>query len=326
MADLSTNYLGLKLKSPIIVSSCSLTSDPEKAIQMERDGAGAIVVKSLFEEQIRNEVEFLSRAGESYPEMDDYLHAYVRGNSITTYTDTIRSLKQVLSIPVIASINCYSQGEWVFYAKEIEKAGADALEINLYEMPVKRMTVAEEVERGYCSVVQSISKEISIPIAVKIGRHFTSLVSFVERLVSCGAKGVVIFNRFFTPDIDLDRLTLTPSHPLSSPEDYLETLRWCAILSSQIKNIDISASTGIHTSDTVIKQILAGAESVQVCSVIYKRGISVIRELNSALERFMKEHNFLSTDQMRGKLNYSSISDPAMYERVQFMKNFGSLH
>ncbi|MBO7204326.1 MAG: dihydroorotate dehydrogenase-like protein [Bacteroidales bacterium] len=325
MSNLSVKYLGLDLSSPIIASSCGLTADLQKVIEMEQKGVGAIVVKSLFEEQIRNEVEFLSEAGHDYPDMDDYLHNYVRQYSINNYKEALRSFKQHLTIPVIASINCYTLGEWVHYAKEIEDAGADALEINLYELTTNPQTTSEQVEKGYCDVVREIVKNVNIPVSVKISSHFTSVVSFVDKMVACGVKGVVIFNRFYTPDIDLDTLSIVPASPMSSPEEYLQTLRWTAIISSSVKNIDISVTTGVHTPDSAIKQILAGAETVQLCTTLYKNGLGMISTMNEEILQFMDKNNFASISQMRGRLNYSTIKDPAKYERVQFLKTFGGV-
>lgn len=324
MSNLSVKYLGLELSSPIIASSCGLTADLQKVIEMEQKGVGAIVVKSLFEEQIRNEVDFLSQAGSDYPDMDDYLHNYVRQYSINNYKEALKSFKANVSIPIIASINCYTPGEWVSYAKEIEDAGADALEINLYELTTNPKTTSEQVEKGYCDVVRDIVKSVQIPVSVKISSHFTSVVSFVDKLVACGVKGVVIFNRFYTPDIDLDSLSIVSASPMSSPEEYLQTLRWTAIISSSVKNIDISVTTGIHTSSSAIKQILAGAETVQLCTTLYKNGLGMISTINQEISEFMEKNNFSSVEQMRGRLNYSTIKDPAKYERVQFLKTFGS--
>ena len=315
MATTEVKYLGLDLKSPVVVSSCSLTADVDKVKEMQRAGAGAVVMKSLFEEQIRGEVEFMASAGHSYPEMDDYLHAYIRSNSIAQYTEKVKALKQAVTIPVIASINCYSPGEWVEYARQIEAAGADALEVNLYDMATDPKTSPASIEEGYISVVRSIVSELRIPVAVKIGQHFTGIVNFADRLVSCGAKGVVIFNRFFRPDIDIDNFRLVPAAPLSHEGEYGEVLRWTAI----------AATTGIHTPETAIKMILAGASAVQVCSVIYQKGAGVIAAFNDRIQKFLEDNNVENLSQIRGRLNYSTIADPAMYERVQFMKTFGSL-
>ena len=306
MATTEVKYLGLDLKSPVIVSSCSLTADVDKVKEMQRAGAGAVVMKSLFEEQIRGEVEFMASAGHSYPEMDDYLHAYIRSNSIAQYTEKVKALKQAVTIPVIASINCYSPGEWVEYARQVEAAGADALEINLYDPAVDPRTSPASIEEGYISVIRSIVSELRIPVAVKIGQHYTSIVNFADRLASCGAKGVVIFNRFFRPDIDI------------------ENLRWTAILSSVVKT-DIAVTTGIHTPETAIKMILAGAAAVQICSVIYQKGVDVIAGFNDRIQKFLEDNNVGSLSQIRGRLDYSTIADSALYERVQFMKTFGSL-
>ena len=325
MATTDVKYLGLDLKSPIVVSSCSLTADVDKVKEMESCGAGAVVMKSLFEEQIRGEVEFMASAGHSWPEMDDYLHAYIRSNSIAQYTEKVRALKQAVSIPVIASINCYSPGEWVEYARQIEAAGADALEINLYDLALDPRTSPASIEDGYVSVVRSIVSELKIPVAVKIGPHFSSIVNFVDRIATAGAKGVVIFNRFFTPDIDLEKFCLVPAAPLSHEGEYAEILRWTAILASAVKNVDIATTTGVHSAESALKMILAGADTVQVCSVIYKHGPAVIKEFNEKIAAFLEKNNVESLSQIRGRLSYSTIPDPAMYERVQFMKTFGSL-
>ena len=325
MATTDVKYLGLDLKSPIVVSSCSLTADVDKVKEMESCGAGAVVMKSLFEEQIRGEVEFMASAGHSWLEMDDYLHAYIRSNSIAQYTEKVRALKQAVSIPVIASINCYSPGEWVEYARQIEAAGADALEINLYDLALDPRTSPASIEDGYVSVVRSIASELRIPVAVKIGPHFSSIVNFVDRIATAGAKGVVIFNRFFTPDIDLEKFCLVPAAPLSHEGEYAEILRWTAILASAVKNVDIATTTGVHSAESALKMILAGADTVQVCSVIYKHGPAVIKEFNEKIAAFLEKNNVESLSQIRGRLSYSTIPDPAMYERVQFMKTFGSL-
>ena len=322
MATTDVKYLGLDLKSPIV---CSLTADVDKVKEMESCGAGAVVMKSLFEEQIRGEVEFMASAGHSWPEMDDYLHAYIRSNSIAQYTEKVRALKQAVSIPVIASINCYSPGEWVEYARQIEAAGADALEINLYDLALDPRTSPASIEDGYVSVVRSIASELRIPVTVKIGPHFSSIVNFVDRIATAGAKGVVIFNRFFTPDIDLEKFCLVPAAPLSHEGEYAEILRWTAILASAVKNIDIATTTGVHSAESALKMILAGADAVQVCSVIYKHGPAVIKEFNERIAAFLEKNNVESLSQIRGRLSYSTIPDPAMYERVQFMKTFGSL-
>ena len=277
MATTDVKYLGLDLKSPVVVSSCSLTADVDKVKEMESCGAGAVVMKSLFE------------------------------------------------VPVIASINCYSPGEWVEYARQIEAAGADALEINLYDLAVDPRTSPASIEDGYVSVVRSIASELRIPVAVKIGPHFSSIVNFVDRIATAGAKGVVIFNRFFTPDIDLEKFCLVPAAPLSHEGEYAEILRWTAILASAVKNVDIATTTGVHSAESALKMILAGADAVQVCSVIYKRGPAVIRDFNGKIAAFLEKNNVESLSQIRGRLSYSTIPDPAMYERVQFMKTFGSL-
>ena len=320
MANISVNYLGLELKSPFIVASSGLTADVEKVKQMEIAGAGAVVIKSLFEEQINNETEFLSKESLEYPEMADYLQGYVRQNSISKYLDHITELKKSVSIPVIASINCFSKGEWLSYARNIEAAGADALEINIYALPFSINVSSQEMEDEYYDVVRSIVESVKIPIAVKIGRHFTNIPAFVHRLAGCGARAVVMFNRFYSPDIDLENLKLIPASPLSDANEYRKGLRWVAITSSIVKNIDYSISTGIHTPESAIKSILVGGKTVQLCSVLYQEGIDKIAEFNTALKAFMDKQGYEILGDMRGKLSYANFNDPASFERVQFMK------
>ncbi len=323
MSDLSVKYLGLSLKSPIIAASCGMTSNFENVSKMENSGVGAIVVKSLFEEQISNEVNFVSSLGDSYPEMNDYLNGYIRQNSIKNYLDSLRKIRFAVSVPVIASINCYNIGEWISYAKEIENVGVDALEINLFDLPTTTNNTGADLEKSYIEVVRQVINSVKIPVAVKISSHFTNIPSFADSLVAQGAKGIVIFNRFFTPDIDLDTLKIVPAPILSQPTDYLANLRWTAILSSSVKGADISCTTGIHTPESAVKHLLAGASTVQLCSVIYKEGFGVISKFNDFLKLFMDKNRFDSIDSFIGKLNYSNIEDPLIFERAQFLKSFG---
>ncbi len=318
-------YMGLELQSPIIVSSCSLTTDPKKVKLMEEYGAGAVVLKSLFEEQISMDVDHLARSGDSHTEMGDYLHTYVRNNSIAQYKDTIRSLKATVKIPIIASINCYSAGEWENFAKEIEEAGADALEINIYDLNTDFNRKSNDIEAEQFVAIRRVLNSVTIPVSVKIGQHITNIPRFVKKLEDSGAKAVVMFNRFFAPDIDIKNFRLKPANPFSQNGEYREVLRWTALASSIVNHLEISTTTGIHTPETMIKMILAGAKTVQICSVIYEKGLGVIAEFNKALTEFLEENNYQNPDEMRGRLNYSTIENPAMYERVQFLRTFGSL-
>jgi dihydroorotate dehydrogenase (fumarate) len=321
MINLSSNYLGLPLVSPLIVSSCGLTGSVDKIRRFAEAGAGAVVLKSLFEEQIRFEAGVQIQRSD-YPEAHDYISRYVKSNSLEEYLKLIESAKKTVKIPVIASINCISATEWISFAKNIEAAGADALELNVFFLASHKEVSGEKIENLYYEVLQKIREVASIPIAVKIGYQFTNLAATVNNMYLRGAKGVVLFNRFYEPDIDVEAMKLTSSEVLSSPADIRQSLRWVGILSDKVERIDIAASTGIHDGKAVIKQILAGAKAVQICSVLYKQGETQIKVMLDDLKSWMTRKKYNSIDDFRGKLNYSHIADPAMYERSQFMKYF----
>ena len=323
MSNLSVNYMGLSLKSPIIAASSGLTTQLDKVAAFEKAGVGAIVVKSLFEEQIVSEAEFLNTQSHDYPESADYLHYYLRNNSLVKYLELIKSIKETVSVPVIASINCYSMGEWVSFAKEIEGAGADGLELNIYSLPLYVLKKSDDIEKGYLEVVEKVAKSLKIPVAVKIASNYTNLPGFVEGLKARGAKGVVMFNRFFTPNIDIKKLRIIAADAFSYEEEHLKELRWMGIVSALVKGIDLSASTGNHNGEAVIKQILSGATTVQMCTALYKKGPEAISNAIEDLHLFMDKQGFNSVADFCGKLNYENIDHPDKFERVQFMKTFG---
>ncbi|MHC1690927.1 MAG: dihydroorotate dehydrogenase-like protein [Bacteroidales bacterium] len=323
MSNLSVNYMGLTLKSPIIAASSGLTSQLDKVAAFEKAGVGAIVVKSLFEEQIVSEAEFLNNQSQAYPESADYLHHYLRDNSLEKYLQLIRDIKGTVSVPVIASINCYSMGEWVSFAKKIQEAGADGLELNIFSLPLYVFKKSDDIEKEYLGVVENVVKSLRIPVAVKIANNYTNLPGFVEGLKSRGAKAVVMFNRFFMPDIDIKKLRIIAADAFSSEAESLKELRWMGIVSALVKGIDLSASTGNHNGTTVIKQILAGATTVQMCTALYKKGPDAISNAIEDLHLFMDTQGFNSVADFCGKLNYENIDHPDKFERVQFMKTFG---
>ncbi len=324
MANLETTYLGLKLKNPIVVSSSGLTNSVKKIKDLEQAGAGAVVLKSLFEEQISHEInkEISGGHGFDYPEALDYVREYTRDNSVAEYLTLIKEAKANVNIPVIASINCFSADEWVNFAQEIQKAGADALELNVFRVNTNKNSEPGEYEQIYYDVADTVSKVVDIPVVMKLGSNFSNLVYVVDRLSVLGAKGVVLFNRFYEPDIDIYNMRMVSAEVFSSPADIRQSLRWVAIASSKIQSLDIAASTGIHDGSAVIKQILAGARVAQVCSSIYKNGRSVITRMLSFMEEWMKDRNFENLDEVRGKMSYRKIKDPVIYERAQFMKYF----
>lgn len=323
--NLQTNYMGLVLKNPLIVSSSALTNGVDKIRKLEEAGAGAVVLKSLFEEQITYEGNVLvDNVQSDYPEAYDYIKNYTRNNGVADYVNLIRGAKSIVSIPVIASIHCYSSEGWVDFAQQLAAAGADALELNINILNTDKYSDCRSVEEKYYQIVSQVSKSVSIPVAVKIGNQFSDLVAFVKNLYAAGAKTVVMFNRFFQPDIDVEKMVITSSEVFSSPQDHALTLRWVAIVSGQVKNAQISASTGIHSGEAVVKQLLAGAQTVQVCSAVYLQGAGVITEMLNELTRWMNQKGFNGIDEFRGRLNYSGIPDQAIYERTQFMKYFAS--
>ncbi|AGY54925.1 Dihydroorotate dehydrogenase B (NAD(+)), catalytic subunit [Bacteroidales bacterium CF] len=323
MTNISVNYMGLTLNSPVIAASSGLTTQLDKIESFEKAGVGAIVVKSLFEEQIVDEADFLNSRSSDYPESADYLHHYMRQYSIEKYLNLLREIKAKVTVPVIASINCYSKGEWVSYAREIEKTGVNAIELNIYSLPLNIHKSSSDVEKDYLDVIGTVTKMLKIPVAVKIAGYVTNLPGFVNNLKAYGAKGVVMFNRFYTPDIDISKLKIVAAEAFSTETESLRELRWMGIVSALVQGIDLSSSTGIHSGETAIKQILAGATTVQMCTALYKRGAEAISDVNQDIHIFMEKHGFKNIKDFKGMLNYSNIEDPRKFERVQFMKNFG---
>ncbi|MBA7564122.1 Dihydroorotate dehydrogenase B (NAD(+)), catalytic subunit [subsurface metagenome] len=321
---LTTNYLGIELKNPLIVSSSGLTSTVPKIEKLENAGAGAVVLKSLFEEQINMDASTMLKESD-YPEAEDYILNYTRNNSVDQYLELIEKAKDSVSIPIIASINCISSKEWLKFAGTIQDAGADALELNVFILPDNIHENGYIYEQLYDDILVNIKTKITIPISIKIGQHFSNIPAFVKNLKGMGAQGVVLFNRFYAPDIDVDTMTFTSSEVFSNPVDLRQSLRWVGIVSSLVKNINICASTGVHDGKALVKQLLAGATAVQVCSVLYKKGPEYLSTILSELKEWMKKHNFKTIDEFRGRMSYKSIPDPTMFERAQFMKYFSSI-
>ncbi len=328
MANLETTYLGLKLKNPLVAASSGITNSAAKIKKLEEAGVAAVVLKSVFEEQINNEVTNMlmqDSQNTGYPEAEDYIRNYLRNNTVTKYISLIEESKKSVDIPVIASINCYSSHEWTEFAKDFQEAGADALELNIFYVPVNRREESDTIEHLYLEVLEKVKRVVSIPVSVKIGLYHSNIVGMVDKLKANGAKGVVMFNRFYEPDIDLDKLKLTASEIFSSPVEIRHTLRWVGLVSSEVPDIDIAASTGIHDGSAVIKQILAGAKITQLCSTLYINGNSIVPTILSDLRDFMGKWNFRKVADFRGRLSYKKIPDPLLYERSQFMKYFSGI-
>ena len=323
MEKLSVKYLGLDLKSPLIVSSSRLTSTIGHLKEAEDNGAGAVVLKSLFEEQIDHYISIMP-SSYRYPEADDYIANYMRSNSVDEYLTLVMKAKEILSIPVIPSINCYSSGGWTGFAKNIAEAGADALEINVFFLPVDRKKSAAESEKIYLELIEKLKKTVKIPIAVKIGFRFSNILNMIDQFYVRGVAGVVMFNRFYEPDIDLDKIDIVPAPIFSTEIEKRYVLRWIGMTSAQDIRIDISASTGVHSGGDALKYLLAGAHSVQVCSVLYKNGLEYLKTMNRQMEEWMDAKGFKSIGEFRGKLNYRNYAKPVIYERTQFMKYFST--
>ena len=327
MANLSTSYMGFNLKNPIIVGSSGLTNSVENIVEIEKNGAAAVVLKSLFEEQINHMIAKTMHSNNgnfSYPEADDYISNYTRDNDIDNYIKLIRGAKEAVQIPVIASINCISSADWVSFAGKIEAAGADGIELNIFILPSDPKRDAAQNEAVYFDIIEKVKKEVAIPVAIKISSYFSGLANFTLKLSWTGINGMVLFNRFFSPDIDIDNFKVTATNVFSSPEELAMSLRWVAMLSSRL-HCDVAASTGVHDGKAVIKQLLAGAKAVQIASVLYKKDFSVIGNMLKELENWMDKHGFENLDPVIGKMSIKEIENPAAFERVQFMKHFSGI-
>ncbi len=324
MENLNVKYLGLSLKSPLIVSSSRLTSSVENLIEAEKNGAGAVVLKSLFEEQINFHINSLPSPS-GFPEADDYISSYTRSHSVGEYLSLIKSAKKAVSIPVIASINCYSSEGWTDFASKIADAGADALELNVFFMPVDKKISSSDSEKNYFDLIEKMKSRIRIPLAVKTGFRFSNILYVADQFYMRGVEGIVMFNRFYEPDIDINNLEIVSAPVFSKENEMRYVLRSVAMVSSQDIIIDISASTGVHDGKDAIKYLLAGATTVQVCSILYEKGMPFLSTMNEQIKTWMADKNYKSIDEFRGKLNWKNYQKPVVFERTQFMKYFSSV-
>lgn len=324
MANLSTRFFGIELKSPVIAASSSMTGHVEQVVKLAEAGAGAIVLKSIFEEEIYLELqEELSLRTEltADPEYLDYFDYVIKEDNIKKYLKLIRASKEKTSVPIIASVNCTSSNEWILFARKIEEAGADALELNMFICPTDSLRTSESNEQFYFETIQKVLGAVTIPVSVKISHYFSNLAGLVKKLSGTGIAGITIFNRFYSPDIDIDSQAVTVADVLSSPHDYLLPLKWTGILSG-LMECELSATTGIHDGETAIKFLLAGASAVQVASVLYKKGPAEITKINREISDWMDSKGFRSIQEFKGSLNQVK-SNSAAWERTQFMKYFG---
>jgi len=323
MVDLTTEYMGIKLKNPIIIGSCGLTSSVASIQKLEANGAAAVVLKSLFEEQILMEVDSLKSDQSIHTEEMDYIAGYTRQHNLDEYLNLVSEAKKAVSIPIIASINCASVAEWTAFAKRLQDAGADGLELNMYIMPGDIKKTSADIEQTYFDILKEVKKHISIPIAVKLGFYFTGLAHMIFNLSIREPSAIVMFNRFHQPDIDLKKMEMTSADIFSSPDENLLPLRWIGMLSNDVE-CDLVATTGIHDGQTVIKNLLAGASAVQIATIIYQKGPEFIGEMLGQMEEWMTGKKYSAIQDIIGKLNQKNVKDPTLYERSQFMRYFSN--
>lgn len=328
MIDLSTFYLGRKLRCPLVASASPLCKDLSNLQRMEEAGAGAVVLHSLFEEQISLESQsldkFLNANADSHPEFSGYFPEIgPYGIGPRAYLLHIQAAKKALKIPVIASLNGVSLRGWVRFAHEMEDAGADALELNVYFLPASFETSAAQIENDYCELVQAVKANVRIPVAVKVGPFFTSLPHLAYRLECAGAGALVLFNRFYQPDFDLETLEAAPNLKLSTSDELRLRLHAVALLSSRL-NLDFAITGGVHTWEDAIKGILAGAKVVMTTSALLENGIGHLRQIEGGMIEWMERHDYESVAQMRGAMNAGNVPDPGVFQRTNYLKVLSS--
>lgn len=326
MVDLSVKYMGFKLRSPLILGSCALTKDIDKLKQAEEAGFGAVVLKSIFEEEIRNEVNAVVEDDTAlmYRQAYDYMVQYQEMASSSKYLDLIKNATEKLSIPVIASVNCASPSGWTKYAKMIQDAGAKALEINYFILPANFENSADYYYDSYMELVENLKNTITIPFALKVSTYFTDMAYFLQKLSYTGISSLVIFNRFHAPDINIDKLEFSSTNSLGNEFELSNTLRWTGLLSGHLR-CDLSATTGVHDSKGLIKLLLAGANSVQAASVFYQKGIGYGSTMLIEMKDWMEKHGYNSVDDFRGLMSYKKVANPDSYFRIQFMKHMAGI-
>jgi len=321
MKMLETNFAGLTLKNPFIVSSCNLTNSAEKNRRWEEAGAGAVVLKSLFEEEIEAESGWVQEG--THTEEQDYLFAYYRAHRLDEYLQLIKESKKLCTIPVIASINCFRPTGWTDFATHIEEAGADALELNV-------MSVCADLEYNYgayeqlhLDILREVKKVVSIPVIVKLGRHFTNCIPLIHQLYANGASAVVLFNRMAAPDININTLSYANAEALGHSSDLHESLRWIGLASNRVPKLSYAASGGVVNGESMVKALLAGASAVEVCSVLYRRGAEPVQEMLRFLQEWMTQKGYESLNDFKGLMNAKKQGSAAAFERSQFFKQFG---
>jgi dihydroorotate dehydrogenase (fumarate) len=327
--DLTTTYMGLKLRSPLVLSASPISTDINQVKRAEELGASAVVMYSLFEEQINHEINeidhFLSQGSESFaeslsyfPEPEEFKNLYAE-----EYLTLIKNLKNAVDFPVIGSLNGVSPGGWMDYAKKIEDAGADALELNVYYIASDMQMTSEKVEQLYIDNLKNVKKAIKIPVAIKVGPHFSAFANMAGKLDKAGADALVLFNRFYQPDIDLNTLEVEPNLHLSSSHEMRLPLRWIAVLYGQLK-ASLAATTGIHSAEDVVKMVMVGADVTMIASVLLKEGIDKMGDIFNNLKQWMLENEYESIEQMKGSMSYQAVANPAAFERANYIKTLQS--
>ena len=322
--DLSTTYLGLRLKNPIVPSASPLSRTLDGIKRLEDAGAAAIVMYSLFEEQIHHEAaeleHYLSYGTQSFAEALSYFPETAEYNlGPEEYIEHIRKAKEAVDIPIIGSLNGISTGGWIQYARKIQDAGADALELNVYYIPTDAKLAGEIVEQRYLDVLKAVKSTVTIPVAMKLSPFFSSMANMAARLDAAGVNGLVLFNRFYQPDLDIDALDVVPNVTLSTSQAVRMPLRWIAVLFGKIK-ASLAATSGVHGAQDVVKLVMAGADVTQMCSALLLHGPGRITEVLEELDRWLIEHEYVSLKQMRGSMSQKSVADPSAFERANYMK------
>jgi dihydroorotate dehydrogenase (fumarate) len=322
--NLATNYLGLKLRTPLVVSASPLSEDLDNIKRMEDAGAAAIVLYSLFEEQLRQDrlemhqhleqgTDSFAEALSYFPEPDDFRLGPEE------YLKHVAAAKKATRVPIIASLNGSSVGGWTEYAKQIQQAGADALELNIYYIPTDINLTGTEVELTYLDILKAVKSKVTIPVAVKLSPFFSNFANMAKRLDTAGADGLVLFNRFYQPDIELESLEIKPNILLSTPMAARVPLRWIALLHGHLK-ANLAATSGIHRASDVLKMLMAGADVTMLCSVLLRHGLPQISQIERDLAIWMEEHEYESVQQLKGSLSQKNCAEPAAFERAQYMK------
>lgn len=319
---MKAKYLGLELASPVVVSSSPYTATAHNVELCARNGAGAVVLKSIFEEQVMRQaaaLDYASQAGMG--DSGEYLERYLGEAYKSEFLDLVRNSCKT-GVPVIASINCFAAAQtWIEYATAMEQAGASAIELNIFLLPTDRQHTAADLEQVYAGIVGRVAEAVKIPVSVKLPMRLTNVLSLGDALLGRGVRGVVLFNRFFEPDIDVEKMCLVPGNPFSEASELRNVLRSTALCATALPQLDIAVSTGVHDGEAVVKSLLCGANAVQICTAIHQHGYEVIGRMNEYVDRWAERHDFKSLDEFRGRMDFGAAGED-VYQRVQYMKYF----